>query len=145
MKSPKPAGRKPAVNKVGSIKQEHFIPATPDEVYQALMNAEIHAEFTGAGATCDPREGGAFTAHGDYITGKNVKLEKGKRIVQEWKTTEWPLGFKPSTLEITLKKKGDGTLLAMKQTNVPASQVSRYDSGWVEHYWIPLREYFEGK
>jgi activator of HSP90 ATPase len=25
-----------------------------------------------------------------YISGKNIELVKDKKIVQEWKTTEWP-------------------------------------------------------
>jgi uncharacterized protein YndB with AHSA1/START domain len=69
--------------KLTTIRQKTLIPATPDEVYEAYVNPKKHSAFTGGRATCDPRVGGEFTAWDGYILGKNLKLEKGKRIVQE--------------------------------------------------------------
>ena len=89
-----------------TIKQTVTLPATPEDVYDALIDPEKHSEFTGAAATCDARVGGAFTAWDEYITGKNLVPERGIRIVQEWKTSEWPEGYGPSILELTLEKKG---------------------------------------
>src|SRR4030065_312962 len=86
--------------KVKTIKQEVIVPATPVEVYEAFMDAKKHSAFTGSRATCDPRVGGEFTAWDGYISGKNLELEKGKRIVQEWVTTDWPQNYPPSRLEL---------------------------------------------
>jgi activator of HSP90 ATPase len=60
----------------------------PIEVYDALINARIHSEFTGSKATCNPKVQGKFTAWDGYISGKNLKLNRGTEVVQEWKTTE---------------------------------------------------------
>jgi activator of HSP90 ATPase len=53
------------------------------------MDPKKHSEFTGSKATGKPRVGSKFTAWDGYITGKNLKLVRGKKIVQEWKTTDW--------------------------------------------------------
>jgi len=126
--------------KTTTTKQTEFIPATPDEVYDAFIDADRHTEFTGSKATCDPKVGGKFTAWDGYISGENLELEKGKRIVQEWKTTEWPSGYPPSVLEFSFKKKGDGTELTMVHSNVPDSQAESYRQGWIDAYW---KAYFE--
>ncbi len=129
--------------KTATIRQTEFIRANPEEVYDAFMNAKRHTEFTGSKATCNPKVGGKFTAWDGYISGRNLELEKGKRIVQEWKTTEWPAGYPPSVLELSFKKKEDGTELAMVHLKVPASQGESYRQGWIDAYWQPLKAYFE--
>lgn len=65
--------------KVTTIKQNAVIPATPDEVYEAFIDAKKHSAFTGSKATCNPKIGGKFTAWDGYISGKNLELEKGKK------------------------------------------------------------------
>ena len=87
--------------------------------------------------------GGRFTAWEGYITGRNVSLTKGKRIVQEWSTSEWPDGYPPSLLTITLSKGKGGTLLKMVHSKVPASQRDDYAQGWRDWYWTPLKAYLE--
>ncbi|MBM3898005.1 MAG: hypothetical protein FJ358_05735 [Thaumarchaeota archaeon] len=126
-----------------TIKQKVFIDAKPEEIYDALIDAKEHTEFTGAKATSQPKEGGRFTAWDGYISGTHLLLERGKRIVQEWKTTEWPEGYSPSKLEFMLKEKQGGTELIMLQTSVPAEQAASYEQGWKDFYWDPLKEYFK--
>ncbi len=128
-----------------TIKQTRFIPAKPADVYDAFLDAKKHSLFTGSEATCNPRIGGKFTAWDGYILGKNLELEAGRRIVQEWKTTEWPAGYPSSIVEFSFKEKGTGTELKMVQSNVPAEQADFYAMGWVDFYWKPLKEYFEIK
>ena len=127
------------------IKQKTIVPATPDEVYEVFMDAKKHSEVTGSKATCDPRVGGEFTAWDGYISGKNLDLEKGKKIVQEWITTEWPTGYLPSRLELTFKKVKEGTEISMVHSNVPKEQAKDYEEGWIDFYWEPMKEYFSKK
>ena len=89
--------------------------------------------------------GGKFTAWEGYIFGRNLELVRGKKIVQEWSTTEWPEGYPPSRLEITLTKSREGTTLRMVHSRVPASQRADYAQGWKDSYWNPLKEYFKAK
>ena len=125
-----------------TIRQKALIPASPDEVYDAFMDAKKHSAFTASKATSDPRVGGEFSAWDGYITGKNLELEKGKKIVQEWSTTDWPDHFPPSKLELNFKKTATGTQISMIHSNVPAEQADELAEGWTEFYWKPLKEYF---
>jgi activator of HSP90 ATPase len=136
---------KPSRRKTRTIRQNTLIPATPVEVYDAFINARKHRAFTGAGATCGARVGGKFTAWDGYISGKILELDLGKRIVQEWRTTEWPEGAPPSQLDLSFKKKGNGTVISMIHSRVPAEQAAAYRKGWIDYYWNPLKKYFQEK
>jgi activator of HSP90 ATPase len=129
--------------KLSTIKQEAVVPASPDEVFEAFVNAENHSAFTGSKATGDPKVGSKFTAWDGYISGKNLELDKGKRIVQEWMTTDWPQGYPPSRLELTFKKVKEGTQILMVHSGVPADQSDDIRQGWIDFYWNPLKEYFK--
>lgn len=97
----------------GTIRQRVALRASPEDVYDAFIDPKKHSAFTGAKATCVPKAGGRITAWDGYISGRNIELRKGKKIVQEWKTTEWPSGYPPSILTLTFQRKGKGTLLTV--------------------------------
>ncbi len=111
-------------------------------MYEAYVNPKKHAAFTGSSATGTPKVGGKFTAWDGYISGRYIELEKGKRIVHEWTTTEWPTGYPPSVVDLTFKPTGKKTRVTMVHTKVPAEQAESYTEGWKESYWEPLRKYF---
>lgn len=131
--------------KTRSIRQSRIIPAAPEAVYEALVNAKKHAAFTGASATGVARVGAKFTAWEGYISGKHLVLDKGKQIVQEWSTSEWPEGAAPSRLEFNFEAHAKGTKVTMIQTLVPAEQADRYKQGWIDYYWDPLTKFFTAK
>ena len=139
------ASRRANLPKTKIIKQTAFIPAAPDEVYDAFLDEQKHSAFTGAAARCERWVGGKFTAWGGYISGKNLRLENGRRIIQEWKTTEWPKGYKPSQIEFTFKPKKEGTEIHIVHKHVPAQQAESYEQGWADYYWTPLKKYFSKK
>jgi activator of HSP90 ATPase len=124
------------------IRQKVQFEAGLEEVFEVYVNPKKHAEFTGSPATGTPRVGDRFTAWDGYILGKFLVLEKGRRVILEWKTTEWPAGYPPSLVELTLKEKGKKTELTMIHSKVPAGQAKEYAQGWKDYYWEPLKEYF---
>ncbi|MFI5253310.1 MAG: SRPBCC domain-containing protein [Bacteroidota bacterium] len=124
------------------IKQKVFIPASPDEVFDAYLDSKKHSAMTGGEAKLDPHAGGIFSAWDGYISGTLFELERGKRIVQDWITTEWPEGYPRSVLSITLTPKKNGTELLLLQECVPASQAKDYERGWKDFYWKPMQKYF---
>ncbi len=126
-----------------TIKQKITIPATPEKVYQAYIDPKKHSEFTGSKATGKPTVGSKFTSWDGYIQGRNLELEKGKRIVQEWTTTDWPENYPPSKLELTFQQTAEGTEILMIHSNVPASQKEELAEGWTEFYWKPLKKHFK--
>jgi activator of HSP90 ATPase len=127
---------------VTTIKQKVVIPVSPKEVYEAYVDAKKHSKFTDSKATGKATVGSKFTAWDGYIFGKNLELEDGKRVVQEWSTTDWPKGFTPSKLELTFRKVPEGTEILMVHSNVPKVQADEIAEGWIEFYWNPLKEYF---
>lgn len=129
-----------------TITQKTFIPgAAPDDVYDAFIDPKTHAKFTGSPATGSPRVGGRFTAWDGYISGVNRELVKGRTIVQEWQTTEWPEDAPPSTVEFSFAAARGGTEITMVHSNVPAEQADSYRQGWIDYYWEPLKAYFSAR
>jgi uncharacterized protein YndB with AHSA1/START domain len=126
-----------------TIVQKVIVPATPEEVYDAFMDPEKHSAFTRTETTGSQEVGGKVSAGDGYITARNVTLERGKKIVQEWTTTEWPDGYPPSILELDLKKVEGGTEMTMTHSKVPEEQADDYAEGWREFYWDLLVDYFE--
>jgi activator of HSP90 ATPase len=131
----------PSPQRFGTLQQTVFFEAFPLEVYEALLDPRKHSAFTGQAATTSDKAGYVFTAADGYITGKNLELVKGKKIVQEWRTTEFPADYPMSRLEFTLTAKKGGTELRMLQTKIPADQVASYNDGWKSFYWEPLAKY----
>ena len=131
-------------HRVKTITQRVVVPAKPDEVFDTLVNARRHAAFTGASATGAARVGGRFTAWDGYITGVHRVLDRGRRIVQDWTTSEWPDGAGPSQVEFRLERVNGGTEIRMVHSKVPAEQADSYRRGWIDYYWDPLKAYFAG-
>ena len=124
------------------IRQTALIDASPREVFEAYVEPKKHAAFTGSPARGSSSVGGEFMAWDGYISGRFIELDRGKKIVHEWKTTEWPVGYPPSSVELTLIPKGKKTLLTMVHSRVPAEQAEDYAQGWKEFYWEPMKKYF---
>jgi len=119
------------------------IKATPDQVYEILMDSAKHTELTGSKAVMSPDVGGAFTAYDGYITGKNVELIKGEKIVQEWRGDEkdWPKE-QMSKVSYTLKAVEGGTQVDFVHEGIPDSQFDDIAKGWDDYYWQPLIKKF---
>ena len=131
--------------KTTTITQKIVLSAQPEAVYNALLDPKKHSAFTGSKATGKPLVGARFSAWDGYISGRNLELEKGKRIVQEWVTTDWPEGYPPSRLEFTFKEVGGKTELTMVHSEVPTEQEEELKQGWIDFYWEPLKGYFKGE
>ncbi len=126
-----------------TITQKAIIPkVSPKQVYDAYVDPKKHTAFTGSKATGKPVIGGKFTAWDEYIFGKFLELEDGKRVVQEWTSTDFPEGYPPSKLELTFCEVPEGTEIVMVHSNVPKDQADDTAEGWTEFYWNPLKEYF---
>lgn len=125
-----------------SIRVEGLVRATPWQVYQAWMDSQLHTEMTGAKASVEPGVGGRFTAWDGYIEGKTIELQPGYRIVQTWRTSEFPDGSGDSRLEVRLEAAGDQTRVIIFHTEIPEGQGKQYEEGWAEFYLAPMATHF---
>jgi activator of HSP90 ATPase len=129
--------------KTKTIKQGGMFAASPQQVYKILMDSKLHSKFTGDVAKISKKVGGKFSAFSGYITGKNLVLRPGKKIVQAWTTTEWPKGHM-SEITFLLKPAGkNGTKLMFTHKGVPANDYKDKISGWKKFYWQPLKKFLE--
>jgi uncharacterized protein YndB with AHSA1/START domain len=119
-----------------------LIPASPRDIYDTWLDSRGHSAMTGGKATQSAKVGAAVTAWNDYITGKNLHLEPGKRIVQTWRTTQFTDAHGDSVITVTMTKVPGGTRLTLNHANVPDDQTSYEESGWKEHYFTPMQRYF---
>jgi len=77
-----------------SFQLETIVAAEPQRVFSAWMDGREHAAFTGGGeAVVEPWTGGRFIAWDGYIHGILLGVDEGRRIVQTWRTSEFPPEF----------------------------------------------------
>ena len=130
--------------KLESLEVSTWLPASPDAVYRAWLDSKSHSAFTGGEASVQPHVDGVFYAWDGYITGANLELEPGRRILQSWTTSEFPEGHPPSLLEVLLDADAGGTRITLKHTDIPEGQGDAYEQGWEDHYFVPMRTWFLG-
>lgn len=125
-----------------SIECTVILTASPEQVYKAWLDSEAHSQFTGGKATVEDRLEGRFTAWDGYISGTNLELEPYKRIVQAWRTTDFPADSPDSRLEIQLTAIEGGTRLSLIHTEIPDGQSAEYAQGWTEYYFETMKVFF---
>ncbi|MDE1828070.1 MAG: SRPBCC domain-containing protein [Candidatus Micrarchaeota archaeon] len=124
------------------LKQTAKFACSPHEIYEMLMDAEKHAQFTGSGAKISRKVGGKFETYDGWAYGKNVELVKDRRIVQLWRGDDWPEGHY-STVTFKLSKSGNGTKLEFTQKGIPVQFYKDISEGWKEYYWKAMKEHLE--
>jgi activator of HSP90 ATPase len=126
------------------IKQIVTFKASPEAVYNALMDQKLHARFTGENAKINNKIGGKFSVYGGYAEGQNLELIVGKKIVQTWRASDWADGVY-STVSFVFAKNGKNTKMTFTQTGVPIDQIKSIEQGWKDYYWTPMKEMFESR
>ncbi|HSR48152.1 MAG TPA: SRPBCC domain-containing protein [Anaerolineales bacterium] len=116
--------------------------ADPQTIFEAWLDGVEHGRFIEGVAEIENRPGGAFRIWDGYITGVTVETEAPTRIVQRWRTTEFPEGSPDSRLEVLLEPVGKGSRLTLRHTEIPDGQGSMYRSGWEEHYFEKMKGHF---
>jgi len=119
-----------------------IIPSGKEAIYNAWLDSEKHAKMTNtAEAKASNKIGDIVMAHDGYITGTNKELEPYSKIVQLWRTVEFSDDEEDSIIEVTFEDAVGGTLVTLIHSNLPPHG-TQYESGWVTHYFEPMKEYF---
>ena len=112
-----------------SFELSEVFPGAPGNVFNAWIDPNVHAAFTGQSAESDARIGGRFTAGDGYISGSFLELEPERRIVQTWRTTEFPAEAPDSRLELVFEPTDEGTRIILRHSELPDGQEERYRQG----------------
>ena len=124
-----------------NLVQSVTVRATPHDVFETLMDSRRHAKLIGASAKIGRKPGDAFNVWGGSIEGRTLELVKVKRIVQTWRSSDWPK-VHYSNAVFDLAKTKDGTRLTLTQTGIPADRYTDIKQGWQDYYWDPMKELF---
>ena len=125
-----------------SVVREIEIDASPETVWQFLVDPEKAARWMGQAATLDPRPGGVYHVEvipGHTASGEFVELDPPRRLVQTWgwePGEDGPRSVPPgsSTIEIELTADGDGTLLRFTHSDLrDTAAADSHAHGW-DHY-----------
>ncbi len=124
-----------------TIHQEIEFNATPEKLYEALLNSKQFTEFSGRPAEINREVGGAFSLFKGHIIGRNLELVPNQRIVQAWRVVTWPEGAY-SIVSFQLKPQASGTHLVFDHIGFPEGLHEHLAQGWEENYWSLLKKYF---
>lgn len=135
-----------------AIHQEPVFSASPKRVYEALtdsrqfdkvvhLSAAMQSMAIGTKpAEISPDAGGAFSLFGGYITGRQLELVPGQRIVQAWRAGSWEAG-EYSIARFELTPQGAGTKIVFDHRGFPGGQAEHLAAGWKGNYWAPLEKF----
>src|SRR6476660_3935306 len=123
-----------------TIHQEIEFNASPQQLYEALLDSKQFTEFSGRSAEINREVGGAFSLFKGHIIGRNLELVPNQRIVQAWRVVTWPEAAY-SIARFDLKSQGSGTHLIFDHTGFPENLHDHLAEGWQAHYWDLLTKY----
>ncbi|MDF1564447.1 MAG: SRPBCC domain-containing protein [Deltaproteobacteria bacterium] len=126
-----------------SIRVSAFLPADPDRVFDAFLNAREHRDFTGHAATIVPNVGTAFQLWDGAISGRVGTLEPARRILLSWRLSTFPPKTLESRVEIVLEPAGLGTRVVVLHSSIPEGFGRALERGWMRNYLEPLYHYLK--
>lgn len=118
-----------------AVEREIRIDATPDTVFDFLVESEKMPIWMGRRAELDPRAGGVMRIEiNDQATasGEFVEVDRPNKVVFTW---GWERNeFEPppgtSTVEITLTADGDSTIVKLVHSDLPEPARDPHAHGW---------------
>lgn len=129
--------------KKDTIRMQALFNTTPSAVYNDWLYSKSHSKMTGGEAEIIPVIGSRFSAWNGYIKGQITALIPNKKISLQWRTTEFLDTDEDSILEIQLEAVKGGTQLKLVHTNIPTGQGPKYEVGWQEYYFKPMKHFYK--
>ena len=128
-----------------NIKKHYHIKATAQDIFTALTNPLTIEVWSGASAVMQPIAGTEFSLWDGDITGINLEIEPGKKIVQEWyfEDEEGVPADEKSIVTIKLFDEGTSTDVELLHINIPDEAFENIVDGWDKYYFKPLKELVE--
>ena len=132
-----------------TITREILIDATPETIWQLLVDPGEAVRWMGTAAMFDLRRGGVYRVDiipGSVAAGKFVEIDPPRRLVYTWGwegNADLPPGS--TTVSFELEPRGKKTLLRLEHRDLPsADSAERHAHGWI-HYMERLAAAASGK
>ena len=134
-----------------AIHQEVTLNVAPKRVYDLLTDSAQFGAATDRPAEIGTNEGEAFSIFGGYVSGRQIDLVPGERIVQAWRGVDWASGVY-SLARFTLAPDGENTKLTVNHDGYPEGKSPMYPT-WHEHlsanwpvfYFQPFAKYWQAR
>lgn len=116
------------------------IRATPDQVFDFLVDPERLLRWMGKEADIDPRPGGKFwldITGSDIAVGEYVEVDRPTKLVFTWGwegSTDVPPGS--SVVTFNLSEEGDETVVELVHAGLPGGASDQHVEGWTRY--LPL-------
>ncbi len=135
-----------------TIEREIRIAARPEIVFNLLTDARQMLQWQGVDAELEARPGGVYrvqlSVDGQCTTGRFVEVVPYSRIVFTWGWDPpiFPIPAGSTTVEINLSADGDGTVLHLRHSGLPAvvEVTASHGAGW-DHYFERLALFAAGQ
>ncbi len=123
-----------------SVERELTIAASPETVWELLIDPKEAIKWMGKSATFDLRPGGRYTVEvipGQTASGEFIEIDPPRRLIYAW-------GWEPrsgnsvasgsTTVEFELISSGEGTVLRFSHRDLPGAEAAAsHAHGW-DHY-----------
>jgi activator of HSP90 ATPase len=130
--------------KLADINQVVYFKTSSSDIYTILTDERRHSSFTGDFVHIKDSEDEPFSLYDGLVTGKNIILEKGKKIVWSFMLHKpgWPADHF-SEAAIILTDANNECRLELFHTAIPESFCKELETFWKDNYWEPLQYYLE--
>lgn len=133
-----------ATTETTTVERELSIAATPETVWEFLVDPEKAVRWMGTNATLEPRPGGLYYCEvipGHTAKGEFIEVDRPRRIVYTWgwekSDREGAIAPGSTRIEIELVPEGDGTMLRFRHDLPTAAAAESHANGW-DHYLARL-------
>jgi len=123
-----------------TIKHKVRFKIPPETIYDLLADSRMRTEVTGREALISDKIGGKFSTDEGQVTGVNVDLVPGRRLVQAWRRQDFPEGIYSMAAITLAPTPSGGTELILTHRGVPKHLLDQIEDYWRAVYWTPMKE-----
>ena len=124
-----------------TIKQKVRFKTPPEMIYDLLADSGKRTAVTGRKALMSDKVGGTFSTDAGQVSGVNVDLVPGRRLVQAWRRKDFPEGIYSMAAITLARTPGGGTELVLTHRGVPKHLLGEIEGYWRAVYWTPMKDW----
>ncbi len=125
-----------------TIEQTYLIRGLPGDVWDALVNPDRIAVWSGKSADFKPEPGVEYWLWDGDIRGTVLEADTNKRLVQTWKPRNWDI--EDSVVIFELVPTEEGTQVNLTHENVQDWDYDGTAEGWDIYYLGAIKRMIEG-